>query len=209
MDYLDIIITCAIGYVVGTLQPAFYLGKLKGIDIREHGSKNAGAANTSMILGKSLGIITALIDILKATVSVWMIVYLQDAGYIYLEAGVDWKILPFLGGAMAVLGHNYPFYMGFKGGKGTACAMGMMVAYDPYWGFGMIAVMLLSSVITNYVVIGTVNIYIVMMCLAYFKYESYELLEISVFLGALSIYKHRMNFVRIMKGTEPTFRGNL
>ena len=209
MDYQDIIITCVIGYVVGTLQPAFYLGKLRGIDIREHGSKNAGAANTSLIMGKTLGIITALIDILKATFTVWIIGYLQTAGYIFSESEAAYNLLPFLGGAISVLGHNYPFYMGFKGGKGTACVLGMMVGYDPYWGLGMIAVMLLSTIVSNYVVIGTVNIYIVIICLTYFKYESYELLGISVLLATLGIYKHRMNFVRIMKGTETTFRGNL
>jgi len=187
---------------VGSIQPAFFIGKLKGIDIREHGSKNAGAANTTMTLGWGLGILTGVIDVLKATLVVYLFANLYPSPDSY-------PILPFLAGTMAVVGHNYPFYMGFNGGKGTASAIGIILGYDFYMGLAMVAVIILSTVITNFLVVGTVNIYLVMIYLAIFKYQSVELIVLSTLLGILGVYKHRMNFIRIKNGTEPTFRGTL
>jgi len=187
---------------VGSIQPAFFIGKLKGIDIREHGSKNAGAANTTMTLGWGLGVLTGVIDVLKATLVVYLFTNLYPSPDSY-------PILPFLAGTMAVVGHNYPFYMGFNGGKGTASAIGIILGYDFYMGLAMVAVIILSTVITNFLVVGTVNIYLVMIYLAVFKYQSVELIILSTLLGILGVYKHRMNFIRIKNGTEPTFRGTL
>ena len=75
MELYSILTTCLIGYLIGCIQPAFFLGKFKGIDIREHGSKNAGAANTTITLGWGWGIFTGIFDILKATACVWFISY--------------------------------------------------------------------------------------------------------------------------------------
>ena len=121
--------------------------------------------------------------------------------------GNRWR--PFLAGALVVIGHNYPFYMNFKGGKGTASAIGLMIGFDPLWGVIMISVIILSTIITNYLVAGTVSIYLVMIYLAVFKYAQTEIIIMSVLLGILGIYKHRMNFKRILDGSEPTFRGTL
>ena len=145
MDAQSIIVTCVIGYLMGTIQPAYLIGKLKGIDIREHGSKNAGAANTSMTLGWGLGFLTALLDILKAAAAVHLVRCFLTSEPFNLITPESFTFLPFLGGAMAVLGHNYPFYMKFKGGKGTACAMGLMFGFDPLWGLIMIATLMLQA----------------------------------------------------------------
>ena len=207
MDAQNIIITCVIGYLLGSIQPAYLIGKLKGIDIREHGSKNAGAANTSMTLGWGLGFLTALLDILKAAAAVHLVRCFLTHETFNLLTPENFMFLPFLGGAMAVLGHNYPFYMKFKGGKGTACAMGLMFGFDPLWGLIMIATLMLSTIITNYLVIGTVNIYLVMMYRSIFEYGSTEIIVASALLMVLGLYKHRKNFIRIVNGTEKTFRG--
>ena len=207
MEVQQILITCIIGYLLGSIQPAFFLGKLKGIDIREHGSKNAGAANTSMTLGWGLGFLTAVFDILKATAAVHIVRCCILGEAFSLTAPGSFTLLPFLGGAMAVVGHNYPFYMNFKGGKGTASAMGIMLGFDPAWGLIMILTLFLSTIITNYLVIGTVNIYLVMIYRSVFEYGSMEITILSALLMALGIYKHRMNFIGIYNGTESTFRG--
>ena len=155
-----------------------------------------------MTLGWGMGILTGAIDVLKAT----LVVYLFSNLY---PSSAPYPMLPFLAGAMTVIGHNYPFYMKFNGGKGTASAIGIILGYDFYMGLVIIAVIIASTVITNFLVVGTVNIYLVMICLAVFKYQSVELIVLSVLLGILGVYKHRMNFVRIKNGTEPTFRGTL
>jgi len=195
-------IVILLGYLMGSFQPAFFIGKLKGIDIREHGSKNAGAANTTMTLGWVLGILTGCIDVLKATFTIYLVSNLYPSSELY-------PVLPFLGGVMVVIGHNYPFYMSFDGGKGTASAIGIILGYDFYMGLLMIGVMILSTLITNYLVVGTINIYLVMIYLAIFKYGQVKVICLSIFLGILGIYKHRKNFVRIKNGTEPTFRSTL
>ena len=201
MDLQSILVASVLGYVVGCVQPSYFIGKLKGIDIREHGSKNAGAANTSMTLGVGLGLLTAAFDVFKATFCVVITASIFNTP--------DFHYLPFLSGAMSIIGHNYPFYMGFNGGKGTASVIGMMIGFDPMWGWIMVAVIFSSMVITNYLVIGTVNNYIVLTALCVLKYQSPEVLGIALFLSALGIYKHRENLVRIKNGTEPTFRSNL
>tara|TARA_Y100000588_G_C14143568_1_gene877298 strand:- start:80 stop:685 length:606 start_codon:yes stop_codon:yes gene_type:complete len=201
MDLQSIFIASAIGYVIGCIQPSYFIGKMKGIDIREHGSKNAGAANTTMTLGWALGVFTGVFDVLKATFCVLITAYIFKSP--------EFSFLPFLSGAMAIMGHNYPFYMGFDGGKGTASIIGIMFGFDLIWGFIMLAVIILSTLITNYLVVGTVNIYLVLMYLALYKYTSPEILYVSLFLSILGIYKHRQNLVRIKNGTEPTFRSTL
>ncbi len=202
MELYSVLITCLIGYMIGSIQPAFFIGKIKGIDIREHGSKNAGAANTTITIGWGWGFFTAVFDILKATACVLFISYLYPNNEAY-------SLLPFLGGAASILGHNYPFYMGFKGGKGTASAIGIILGYDPYWGFAMVGILILSTVVTNYLVVGTVNIHLTMLYLSVFKYDNIWIVVIVVLLTALSIFKHWENFVRIKNGTESTFRGAL
>lgn len=155
-----------------------------------------------MTLGWGFGILTGVIDVLKATFAVYLFLDLYPSSTLY-------PILPFLAGTMAVIGHNYPFYMNFDGGKGTASAIGIILGYDLYMGLLMVAVIILSTVITNYLVIGTVNIYLVMIYLSIFKYQTIEITILSIFLAILGIYKHRANFIRIKQGTEPTFRGTL
>ena len=202
MELYSIIIACFIGYMIGCIQPAFFIGKIKGIDIREHGSKNAGAANTTITIGWGWGFFTAVFDILKATACVLFISYLYPDNEAY-------SLLPFLGGAVSVLGHNYPFYMGFKGGKGTASGIGIILGYDPYWGLAMVGILILSTVVTNYLVVGTVNIHLAMLYLSVFKYNNIWIILVVIFLTALSVFKHWENFKRIKNGTEPTFRGAL
>ena len=201
MDLQNIFIVSILGYLVGSIQPSYFIGKIKGIDIREHGSKNAGAANTAVTLGWVLGFSAGVFDVLKATFCVVV------TSYVFSSPA--FSFLPFLSGAMVVIGHNYPFYMRFDGGKGTASVIGMMVGFDPMWGLIMVVLIFLSMIITNYLVIGTLNIYIVLMCLSIFKYTSPEVLYISLFLSFLGIYKHRRNLLRVKNGTEPTFRSTL
>ena len=132
MNFQDILLVSVIGYIVGSIQPSYFIGKIKGIDIREHGSKNAGAANTTMTLGWTLGLSTGIFDVLKATFCVMLTAYIFNSP--------DFSFLPFLSGSMAIIGHNYPFYMGFDGGKGTASVIGIMLGFDPMWGLIMVGV---------------------------------------------------------------------
>ncbi len=197
----QILVASLLGYIIGCIQPSYFIGKVKGIDIRDHGSKNAGAANTTMTLGWAFGAFTTLFDVFKATFCVVLTASIYSSP--------EFSYLPFLSGAMSVIGHNYPFYMNFDGGKGTASVIGIMIGFDPMWGWIMVLVILSSMVISNYLVIGTVNNYIVLMLLCIFKYADPVVFGISLFLSVMGVYKHRQNLIRIKNGTEPTFRSNL
>ena len=115
---IKVIICLALGYIFGCFQTGYFYGKVfKGIDVRNYGSGNAGTTNTLRTLGKPAGYIVFLGDALKAVFAVWIVRYLLFPGL-----GDVTKILETVTALGVVLGHNYPFYMNFKGGKGIGCA---------------------------------------------------------------------------------------
>ncbi|MCR5717352.1 MAG: glycerol-3-phosphate acyltransferase [Lachnospiraceae bacterium] len=197
----------AMGYAFGLFQTAYFLGKSKGIDIRTQGSGNAGTTNTLRVLGTKAGLIVFVGDVLKCFL-VCMITRFAimpkypDLGYLlilYTAAG-------------AILGHNFPFYMNFKGGKGMACTAGMIHAF--HWTFLPVgwAVFLGIFLTTHYVSLGSLTVYVVLLLqliiegqLGVFGLSQPVLIEMYVImalLAALCFYQHRTNIVRLAKGEE-------
>ena len=126
------IICLLIGYAFGLFQTAFIYGKLHGIDIREHGSGNAGTTNSLRVLGKKAGIIVLLFDIIKCILAV------VTVKLIFGETYKDMlPLLQIYAGAGAILGHNFPFYLKFKGGKGIATTAGLILSFP--WPFVALA----------------------------------------------------------------------
>lgn len=137
MSYL---LSAVMGYLVGTVNPAFILAKLHGFDIREKGSRNAGASNAFLLFGKARGAFCAVFDIAKAAFIIWL------TGHIFAP------INTFAVTATAcILGHIFPFYMRFKGGKGLACIAGTVLAYDLKVFAVMLAAELVIALATNYI----------------------------------------------------------
>ena len=137
---MEFIVCCLIGYFIGTFNPSFLFGKKKGVDIREKGSGNAGASNTLILFGKSAGIICALIDIFKAYVAISVTTALFPH---YDHAFV-------LTAVCCVLGHIFPFYMKFKGGKGFASYIGMTVALNWKLALVICVIIVVATLITDY-----------------------------------------------------------
>ena len=205
---MERIICLAIGYVFGIFQTAFMYGKMHGIDIREHGSGNAGTTNALRVLGKKAGIIVLLGDVLK-TVFAILVVRL-----IYRDMGAE--ILPILSlyaATGAILGHNFPFYLKFKGGKGIAATAGLIIAFD--WRFFVVclAVFVATFVITHYVSLGSLLVYLAFvvemvvlgqlgMLSATEPAHLYEMYGISLFLAVMAYVKHIPNIKRLIKGEE-------
>ncbi|MBN1377584.1 glycerol-3-phosphate acyltransferase [Candidatus Woesearchaeota archaeon] len=127
MEFLILFLMCAvISYSIGSINPAYIFGRLfRGIDIRQHGTRNAGAGNAFCVLGKVYGVITALFDALKGVISIMISYYLfrhfLPADYFY------YSFLILFSGLFAILGHDFPFYLNFKGGRGAATAYGMLI----------------------------------------------------------------------------------
>ncbi len=196
-----------IGYVFGLFQTSYIYGKAHGIDIREHGSGNAGTTNALRVLGRKAGLIVFAGDTIKCILAVVLTAILFDKSHpdmIYL--------LKIYAAAGAILGHNFPFYLKFKGGKGIAATAGMVLAFHPY--MIPLEVVLFFSVffITHYVSLGSLLVYvgfmaqlIVMGQLGVFGMSQAILMEmylVGAFLTVMAFVKHRSNIVRLIHGEE-------
>ncbi len=204
---MERVVCILIGYLFGLLQTGYLYGKIHGIDIREYGSGNAGTTNALRVLGKKAGIITYLGDALKA-VFAGIVVEL-----IFRKSAPEMMpLLVLYSGMGVVLGHNYPFYLHFKGGKGIAAISGMALAYDWKLALCMMVLFILVVVVTRYVSLGSIlmmlfflGFLVVKGQLGYYQMEQAYLNEVYMVGGLLTILtieKHRANIGRLLKGTE-------
>ena len=142
---LQILTSALIGYLLGGVNPAVIVGRLKGYDPKKSGSGNPGASNTVIMAGKLAGLFVALLDILKAAVSCWV----AAALFPKLRAA------SLIAGVACILGHMFPVFLRFHGGKGLACMGGVVLAYDPKTLLLMLGIALVIGLVTNYVCIAT------------------------------------------------------
>jgi glycerol-3-phosphate acyltransferase PlsY len=137
---IKIILCFLFGYLLGAINPSYIIGRIRGFDIRKKGSRNAGASNALITMGKWAGILIALFDIAKASVAYWV------APLIFK----DMPIAAAIAGAAAIIGHIFPFYMRFRGGKGTACLGGLLIAIDWRLFLIMLALEIVLALVTDY-----------------------------------------------------------
>lgn len=206
---MERLLCIVIGYVFGMIQTGYFYGKMRKIDIREHGSGNAGTTNTLRTLGWKAGAITFLGDCLKCVAAVVV------ARAIFGGSEIPGILLGLYAGFGAVLGHNYPFYLKFKGGKGIACMAGVIITLHPV--FVAISLVVFASVvlITRYVSVGSLVLMVafVAQVVVYGQMGGfglsgmnlYEFYGISIFLAVLAFVRHRKNIVRLLQGTENKF----
>ena len=178
-------------YLLGASNMAYYLAKLKKADLRAGGSGNLGASNATVLLGWKAGILVAVHDVGKSILAVALANHLfPNAVNIGAVAGIA-----------SVLGHIFPFYLKFKGGKGFASYMGMTIALNWKLALCVIAAVILITVITDYIVCGTVTTIVAVP--AYMAITQGYLLALILFVGtAVILWKHRENFPRMLNGTE-------
>ena len=205
---MERILCLAIGYVFGLFQTAYIYGKMHGIDIRQHGSGNAGTTNTLRVLGTKAGLIVFAGDVLKcvcAIVACSLLFGKNHPDMIYL--------LKLYAAAGAILGHNFPFYLGFKGGKGIAATAGLILAFHPT--FLPVGVLVFFGIFftTHYVSLGSLLVYAAFMIqitisgqMGLFQGMSrqhlFEMYGVAAFLTIMAYYKHRENIKRLLTGEE-------
>lgn len=204
---LSRIICLAVGYICGLFQTSYIYGKKNGIDIREHGSGNAGTTNALRTLGKKAGAVTLLGDCLKCIVAI-LIAKAMFAGH----GGTDLPLLEMYAGAGCILGHNFPFYLKFKGGKGIAASVGLLLAFD--WRLFLVCAVLFFGAffLTHYVSLGSLLGYLgFVIALIVLGQQGnydcttaalYEMYGVAVVLMVLAYWRHRQNIVRLMHGNE-------
>lgn len=204
---MERIICIVIGYIFGLFQTGYLYGRLHHVDIRQYGSGNAGTTNALRVLGKKAGIITYIGDCLKAVVAGFVIRLLFKEGHSEII-----KLLVMYGGLGVVLGHNYPFYLHFKGGKGIAATSGMVLAFDWRLALCICAVFIFVVVVSRYVSLASLIMMVVFMGLLILGGQTgqyglspnglYEVYLIGGAMTLLAFYKHKANIIRLLHGTE-------
>ncbi len=202
------ILCLVIGYVFGLFQTAYFYGKSKGIDIREHGSGNAGTTNALRVLGRKAGLIVFAGDCLKCIFAVVLVRILFGETY-----GDSIYLLCIYTAAGAILGHNFPFYMGFKGGKGIAATAGFVLSFHPTFIPVGLLLFFGTFFLTHYVSLGSLLVYVGFMtqliisgqCGLFGSMTQAELFEMYIvgfLLAVMAFWKHRENIKRLLRGEE-------
>lgn len=198
---MDYIIFGIIAYLLGSIPTAVWVGRAKyGIDVREHGSKNAGATNTFRVLGKKAGITVLSIDVLKGFTASF-IPYVLSVGEWQSEKLITVQILASI---LAVVGHVFPILAGFRGGKGVATSLGVIIGLHPPAAGICIAVFLIVFILSNYVSLGAICAALTFPVSIYFIFgiTSVWLNGFAILLSALVIIAHRKNIKRLIDGNE-------
>ena len=200
-----------LSYLVGSIPTGYLMAKAKGIDIRTVGSGNMGATNVFRTLGKLPGIITLLVDCAKGAAAVLLVPPFVGQLFGILSLGA----LPILCVLCVILGHNYTCWLKFKGGKGIATSAGALLALTPWAILVCLAVWLIVFGAGRYVSLASIAAAIALPVAVYFTEhigenneshgERYVLFCLSIVLGLLAIWKHRLNIKRLLDGTENRF----
>lgn len=189
----EVIVTIIIGYLLGSFASSYFLGKIfRNTDVRNHGSGNAGATNALRVFGVKLAAATFALDILKGVIAVIIGSHLL---------GKDGAML---GGVCAVIGHNWPIFLGFKGGKGVATTVAVILGVEPLVGIIAILIGLIIIFKTKYVSLGSVcgMALLPIIGLIVIRPFDWKLLVFTLFLSLMSIYRHRGNIKRLLSGSE-------
>lgn len=205
-DLLYFVIGVFISYLIGSFPTAYILGRiLKRIDIRKFGSGNVGATNAFRILGRTAGISVLIIDILKGIIPV---VFISEF-IIYHIPFLTPEIIRIILGLTAVLGHNWTIFLNFKGGKGVATSLGVLIGLGikisnfSYVLFGLVSVWLLALLISRMVSLASILAALALPGFMSLFIKSKDLIMISLFFSLFIILRHKSNIQRILQGREP------
>ncbi len=199
MEYLFLVIA----NIIGAIPFSYIFGKkLKNKDLRKHGSGNLGTTNAFRVLGKTIGVLVLILDITKSGIMVLIVRYNPEL------FGVD-MLHPLFYGLASIVGHIFPVWMNFKGGKGVASSFGLVIAYAPWIGIPLIPYFILAVYFTKYVSIASTTTALAASIIATILYFTstnpvYDLIFIIViwFATILIFFRHRQNFIKLIKGTE-------
>ena len=204
MDIVNLLVIILVSYLLGSIPTSILVGKwFYGLDIREHGSGNAGATNVFRVLGWKPGVAVMLVDIGKGAAAT-----LYASQIVFTPIGIDPVYLKILAGLSAVFGHIWTVFAGFRGGKGVATAAGMLFALYPIAGLICFAVFLIIAFTTRYMSLASMlaavclPIVLLIMNNIFHKLVQPPLFVFSIFIAVLIVYTHRSNIKRLLAGTE-------
>lgn len=188
----EIVLSAAVGYGLGQLSPAALISKLKNKDLRENGTGNLGATNTLLVFGKAYGIAVMIFDVLKAFFAI------KIAKILFPKLAIAGLIA----GCFAVVGHIFPAYLNFRGGKGVATFAGLILAYDVRVLLGLLFVAIVIMVVTDFGPYGPISAAVLFPVWLWLKVKNLLVFGGIAAVGGLIIYKHRENFRKAKEGSE-------
>ena len=207
MLLINLLAIALAGYLLGSIPTAIIVSKVfHGIDIREHGSGNAGATNVFRVLGWKSALLVMLVDVGKGVVAT-----LYASQLVFAPVMVDPVYLKLLAGLAVVFGHIWTVFAGFRGGKGVGTAAGMLLALYPIAVLICLAIFVIVVYTTRYVSLGSITaavslpIVLLIMKQGFHKFVEPELMAFSVFIAGLIVFTHRSNIRRLISGTENRF----
>ena len=194
MTRMEYVVFILIAYLLGSIPSGLIVGKIfYGVDIREHGSGNLGATNAFRTLGIKAGSVVIIADILKGTLATLLPIWF----------GAD--LHPLIAGMAAAVGHSFPIFAGFRGGKAVATSGGVLLAYEPVLFLLLVVAFLISLYISKYVSLSSIIVAIIAVIYTFFKGDI-PLIIVVLFLASFVIFRHRANVKRILNKTEPKIK---
>ncbi len=200
MEGITFFVVALVSYLVGSIPFGFLFGKSRGIDIRQHGSGNIGATNVLRTLGKKWGVACFACDFLKGLISVWIALGISDGSPV---AGI-------IAAVSCIIGHNFPIWLKFKGGKGVATSGGAVVALLPVTALLLILIWAMVFYATRYVSLASIAVAVALPIIVMISWltgmgADFPLLLFALIVGVLAVWRHRSNISRLMNGTEHRF----
>ena len=204
---MSTIILIIVAYILGSVPNALWIGKVfKGIDIREHGSKNTGSTNAARVLGAKLGILTLILDISKGAIPVALSLFMKAD---LLENITGISNLDFIMiGIFAIVGHSFSIFMKFKGGKAVATTVGVFTVLVPKALLLAVVVFFVIFALTRYVSVSSITAAISLPIFIFFLYGDIPYTVFGGIITILIIVKHKSNIQRLLNGTESRFTIN-
>jgi len=205
---LPLVIAGLASYLIGSIPAGYIAGRIVGIDIRTVGSGNIGATNVTRVLGKRYGYPVFIVDFLKGFAAVGMSIMIAKRAQ---PVSIPSELFGVFGAVACVLGHSFPVWLGFKGGKGVAASAGALFGLTPFVALIAVAVWLVIFYLTRYVSVASMTaalaVPIAILSMTFLgQTGGTALLYFSICLAAVVIVRHRSNLSRLVRGTEPRFK---
>src|SRR5215210_1623634 len=213
---MSAVIIIVLAYLIGSIPFGLFIGKMRGIDVRHHGSGNIGATNVFRVLGRGWGILVFLCDGGKGCLAVLLGAYINahfSVGFLHSELAEPTYLLPpvgakILGGIWAIIGHTFPVWLGFKGGKGVATSLGVVMALVPAAALAALGVWIVLAFTTRYISVASIFASLTVPFVVgvfYHTSEKWPLFTLCTVAAFLILWRHWANIGRLLQGTEHRF----
>jgi len=200
---MEIVLLCLLAYLLGSIPSSVWLGRVVyGKDIREHGSKNAGATNTFRVFGKQLGLIVLTLDIGKGVLAMVLANHYIPS---FPSNHLSHDLMSIMAAISCILGHIFPVFVGFKGGKGVATSLGILLGMNPWPTLVCLGIFILVFLFSKFVSLASMSAALSLPIVCYGVFNQYQLLNLgfNLTIASLVIIAHRKNIIRLLKKEEP------